>query len=134
MPVRPARLRSVLTVHGLAERSTILGQAVAFFVFKLREQQRSTRSAIGGSRSDSWSSSGGNCTSSGNSAIGSSSASGGSGGSGASGTGSGRATRGSFSFQPRSLRINRLCSCKRSYKYMRSITVSSLASRNFAML
>ena len=77
---------------------TILGQAVAFFVFKLREQQRSTRSAIGGSRSDGWSSSGGNSTNSGNSSIGSSSASGGSGGSGASGTGSGRATRGSFSF------------------------------------
>jgi hypothetical protein len=126
MPVRPARLRSVLTVHGLAERSTILGQAVAFFVFKLREQQRSTRSAIGGSRSDSWSSSGGNCTSSGNSGIGSSSASG---SSGASGTGSGRATRGSFGFQPRSLRIvlikwriHRLHSCKRRCKYMSFIT------------
>jgi hypothetical protein len=52
-PARPARLWSALTVHGLAERSTILGQAVAFFVFKLRERQRPTRSAIG------------NCTSSG---------------------------------------------------------------------
>jgi uncharacterized membrane protein YgcG len=92
-PARPARIWSFLTVHELAERITILGQAVAFFVFKLREQQRSTRSAIGGSRSDSWSSSGGNCTNSGNSGIGSSSASGGSGGSGGSGTGSGRATR-----------------------------------------
>ena len=30
-PARPARPWSVLTVHGLAERSTILGQAVAFF-------------------------------------------------------------------------------------------------------
>jgi len=104
-PARPARPCSVLPVHGLAERSTILGQAVAFFVFKLREQQLFTRSAIGGSRNDSWSSSGGNFTSSGNSGIGSSSASGGSGGSGASGTESGRATKGSFSFQPRSLRI-----------------------------
>jgi hypothetical protein len=54
-PARPARLWSALTVHGLAtaERSAILGQAVAFFVFKLRERQRPTRSAIGGSRSDS---------------------------------------------------------------------------------
>jgi hypothetical protein len=37
-PARPARLRGVLTVNELAERSTILGPAVAFFVFKLREQ------------------------------------------------------------------------------------------------
>jgi hypothetical protein len=34
----PARLWSVLTVHGLAERSTILGPAVALFAFKLRER------------------------------------------------------------------------------------------------
>jgi hypothetical protein len=140
-PARPARIWSVLTAHGLAEGITIPGKAVAFFVFKLREQQRPIRSAIGGSRSDSWSSSGGNCISSGNSGIGSSSGSGGSGGSGASGTGSGRATRGSIDFQPRSLRIvlsksriHRLRSCKRSCKYLRSITASSLASRNFAML
>jgi hypothetical protein len=31
-------------------------------------------------------------------------------------------------------RIYRLRSCKRSCKYMRTITASSLASRNFAML
>jgi hypothetical protein len=52
-PARPARLWSVLAVHGLAKRGTIFGPAVSFFVFELREQQRPTRSAIGGSRSDS---------------------------------------------------------------------------------
>jgi hypothetical protein len=64
--------------------------AAAFFVFEIRERQRYTRSAIGGSRSDSRSSRGDNFTSSGSSGIGSSNASGDIGGSGTSGTGSGR--------------------------------------------
>ena len=37
-PALPARIWSALTVYGLAERSSILGPAVAFFVFKLSER------------------------------------------------------------------------------------------------
>jgi hypothetical protein len=48
---RHARLWGVLTLHGLVERSTALGQATAFFTCKLRERLRTTTSAIGGSRS-----------------------------------------------------------------------------------
>jgi hypothetical protein len=77
---------------------TTLEQAVAFFIFELHERQRPTRSAISSSRSSIGGS---------RSAIGGSRStiggSGGSGGSGANGTGSGRATRSPFGFQPRSL-------------------------------
>ena len=108
-PARPARPWSVLTVHGLAERKNhprasrrlLRFQAPrAAAVHQERHRWQQERCT-----SDSWSSSGGNCTSSGNSGIGSSGASGASGGGGASGAGSGRATKGSFSFQPQSLRI-----------------------------